>query len=150
MPSKNPVSDRIEVRLSDIHGHGVFALAPLPAGTLIGRYAGRRYTGKQAAARDWATDVTYAFGLSDGTLIDGGDRGNATRHLNHSCRPNCEAQETEEGGKLHVDIVTLRRIRTGEELFIDYGLQIQDGTAADYPCRCGTRRCRGTMVATGT
>jgi SET domain-containing protein len=39
----------------------------------------------------------------------------------------------------------------GEELFYDYGLVI-DGRQTkklkrDYACRCGTDRCRGTMLA---
>jgi SET domain-containing protein len=35
--------------------------------------------------------VTYLFALSDGATIDGSDGGNATRYINHSCRPNCVA-----------------------------------------------------------
>jgi uncharacterized protein len=147
MPSSPPVCDRIEVRHSAIHGRGVFATRSLPSGTHIGRYTGRRYSAAEAAERDWDNDITYAFGLSDGTTIDGGDGGNATCHLNHSCRPNCVAHElADEDGSLHIEIRTTRRIQVGEELFIDYGLQTE-GDAADYPCRCGTPRCRGSMVA---
>lgn len=74
---------------------------------------------------DWDAAITYLFGLSDGTVIDGSRGGNALRHLNHNCAPNCEAVETEASdGTLHLEIVTLREIAQDEELFIDYALDI--------------------------
>ena len=83
----------------------MFARADLRRGTTIGRYAGRRYAAEQVAEREWDPGVTYLFGLSDGSVIDGGDGGNATRFLNHSCAPTCQAWEIEgEGGVLQVDI----------------------------------------------
>lgn len=138
----------VEVRDSTVHGKGVFALRDLPAGTPIGRYGGRRYTPQQAGARDWDHELTYVFGLSDGSLIDGADGGNAMRHLNHSCSPNCIAYEVEDADGLpQVDIEARRRIRSGEELFIDYRLQAGEDDAFAYPCRCGSRRCRGSLLA---
>jgi hypothetical protein len=35
----------------------------------------------------------------------------------------------------------------GEELFLDYALIIEGDDPTDYPCACGTKRCRGTMAA---
>ncbi len=137
-----------EVCRSPIHGLGVFARNDLPAGTVIGRYAGRRYTAEQIPQRDWNRRLTYVFGLSDGSVIDGAQGGNATRHLNHCCEPNCQAVEFEEGGRLAVWIETLRDIRHGEELFIDYALQIaEDDDPSEHLCHCGAPACRGTMVA---
>lgn len=94
--------------------------------------------------------LTYLFGLSDGTTIDGAEGGNATRHLNHACEPNCEAQEEHgEGGQLVLRIEAIRHIRAGEELFIDYALNVDaDADPQDYSCRCGSIRCRGTLLAT--
>jgi hypothetical protein len=75
----------VEVRESRVHGAGVFALHSLPPGFLVGVYEGRRYAPSQAREREWDDAITYLFGLSDGTLIDAADGGNATRHINHSC-----------------------------------------------------------------
>jgi uncharacterized protein len=141
--------DDIELRHSDIHGLGAFAARALPAGHIVGTYEGRRYEPNQEADQPWDHDVTYVFGLSDGTLIDGAEGGNATRHINHSCEPNCQAcEETDEDGNLAIVIRTRRRVRGGEELFIDYRLDVGDADPADYPCRCGSPRCRGTLAAT--
>lgn len=137
----------IEVRTSGIHGLGAFATRRIERGQPIGHYAGRRY-GEDAAERDWDHGLTYVFGLSDGSFIDGAEGGNATRHLNHSCEPNCVAFEIEgDDGSPQILIEALRTIEPGEELFIDYALDV--GGEADpgaYPCACGAARCRGTML----
>jgi SET domain-containing protein len=139
------------VRHSTIHGHGVFATAAIPRGRFIGRFAGRRYSPEQAAALDWSDwdeALTYLFGLADGSVIDGGEGGNATRHLNHSCAPNCQAFETlGEDGLSAVEIETLKAIAPGAELLLDYALQLEGAEAGDFPCRCGARRCRGSLLA---
>ena len=85
--------------------------------------------------------------LDDKNVIDAGVGGNAARWINHACKPNCEADE--EDGR--VFIKALRKIEPGEELFYDYGLSIDDRYTpklkAEYACRCGARKCRGTMLA---
>jgi SET domain-containing protein len=148
MPAISEPLTAVEVRHSVVHGHGVFAIRFIAAGTVIGRYTGRRYEPDQVHEHDWDHDVTHVFGLSDGSVIDGADGGNATRYINHSCAPNCVAYEIEgKSGELHIEIEALSGIRSGTELFLDYGLDVGDNDPANYPCRCGVRRCRGTMAA---
>lgn len=138
----------VEVRASGVHGLGAFALRSIPRGQAIGAYEGRRYSPGEQADREWDHDLTYVFGLSDGTLIDGSDGGNATRHINHSCAPNCQAFEvTSEDGELTIQIEARRRLKKDEELSIDYQLDIGEHDPADYPCRCGAANCRGTLAA---
>jgi len=140
--------DTVEVRRSPIHGDGVFALRSLPPNAVVGVYEGRRYAPSDASERDWDDALTYLFGLSDGTLIDAAEGGNATRHINHSCDPNCQAsEESDDNGELSIVIRTRRRIRVGEELSIDYRLEVGANDPAAYPCRCGSPRCRGTLAA---
>lgn len=71
------------------------------------------------------------------------------RFLNHACEPNCEAVEkTGEDGRLKLQLVTLRAVSAGAELFLDYALTIDESESPpDYPCRCGLPGCRGTMAA---
>jgi SET domain-containing protein len=80
-------------------------------------------------------------------VIDAKHGGNSSRWINHSCKPNCEADE--EGGR--VFIKALRNILAGEELFYDYGLIIDakytKKLLAEYPCWCGAKSCRGTLLA---
>ncbi len=139
----------LRVSESGVHGLGAFATRPLPADAFIGFYEGRRYTPKQIAAKDWNDRLTYLFKLSNDETIDGAKGGNATRHLNHSCDPNCEAiEDYDDAGRLVLKFQTLVPVDAGEELFIDYGLTADvDADPADYPCSCGAASCRGTMLA---
>lgn len=139
----------LRVSASGVHGLGAYATRPLPAGAFLGLYEGRRYTPEQIAAKTWNDQLTYLFMLSNDETIDGGKGGNATRHLNHSCAPNCEAvEEYDEAGELVLKFQTLVDVDAGDELFIDYGLVADDGSpASDYACHCGASTCRGTMLA---
>ncbi|WP_350357282.1 SET domain-containing protein-lysine N-methyltransferase [Paraburkholderia fungorum] len=141
---------RISVRSSTVHGRGVFALRPLCAGELILEYTGTVMSWKRAVSRHRKfghVGHTFLFGLSDGRVIDGSLGGNSARWLNHACVANCEAVEW--NGR--VRILAVSDIQPGEELFITYGLSIEGhlsaAVRAQYACRCGHRRCRGTMLA---
>lgn len=140
------LGELVEVRDSGIHGRGVFARRPIEPGRRIGRYAGRRVANGSDPG-GWRDDVTYFFGLSDGSLIDGARGGNATRFLNHACEPNVEAVEQHgRAGRLEIVFHALRRIEPGEELLLDYRLHVE-GDPQDYPCRCRAAGCRGTLAA---
>lgn len=137
----------IETRESSVHGLGVFAVRRIAEGELVGRYEGRRYSAQQTAAKAWDDALTYLFAFSDGSVIDGSEGGNATRHLNHSCAPNCVAYEERQSRRKVISIYALASIEEGEELFLDYSLDAPDSDAAALQCRCFAARCRGTMVA---
>jgi uncharacterized protein len=137
----------IQVRDSTIHGSGAFAARNIKAGECIGRYTGRLYAPEEVGERDWDEALTFVFGLADGSVIDGSEGGNATRHINHSCKPNCAAYETEaDDGEAWIVIEALRRIPAGQELFIDYCLQVDAETTERFVCHCGAKACRGTLV----
>jgi uncharacterized protein len=142
---------RIVVRRSSIHGNGVFALRALITGERILEYKGLVTTLREASryqARRKQGAHTFLFGRSDGRVIDGGRGGNSTRWLNHACVANCEAVEEENG---RVFIEATRDITPGEELFIDYALELEAETdceaLAEYACGCGGKGCRGTMLS---
>lgn len=128
----------VEVRNSPIHGRGCFASENIAAGTRILEYTGRRMTLREANERYWERPATYLFGLSDGTVIDG--LGIAS-FVNHSCDPNCRAEEDE--GR--VWICALRNIKPGEELTFDY--KLKNSGMVSMPCYCGARNCRGSMFS---
>ena len=139
------------VKLSKVHGNGVFAARAIPAGTKIIEYGGNTISAKEADRRHPTNPDdpfhTFFFSLSSGKVIDGDDEGNDARWINHSCEPNCEAQE--EKGKVFIH--ALRDIPRGDELFYDYGLVIDErmtkALKKAYECRCGHPSCRGTMLA---
>lgn len=142
---------RIQVRRSGVHGKGMFCVAPIAKGETVIEYKGQVVSWKEALRRhphDPANpDHTFYFHVDDAHVIDGKVEGNSARWINHSCRPNCEAEEDE--GRIF--IVALRRLVPGEELFFDYGLVLDERQTAKvrmrYECRCGARACRGTMLA---
>jgi len=138
----------IEVGASGVHGIGAFASQDLVAEQRVGVYGGRRLSAEDAESLVSATGLTYIFALSDGHVIDGSDGGNATRHINHSCEPNCIAweEDAEDGSGSIVTVHALRDITVGEELFLDYSLIVDAADEHSYRCHCRARRCRGTMV----
>jgi SET domain-containing protein len=151
MPKKAVRARAWRVHVSPIHGRGVFAARPIRKGETIIEYRGRRTTWEEASESD-SGDAdpyhTFLFSLDDGRVIDAGVRGNSARWINHSCAPNCETYEDDDG---RVFIEARRAIREGEELSYDYHLEV-DGAIGPrlrraYACRCGAPRCRGTMLA---
>ncbi|WP_241082200.1 SET domain-containing protein [Achromobacter xylosoxidans] len=148
-----PIKPWYVVRRSKLHGNGVFAARKIPAGTRIIEYGGARISAKEADRRHPTNPDdpfhTFFFALSSGRVIDGGDQGNDARWINHSCAPNCEAQEGKHGKRVY--IVALQDIPRGTELSYDYGLvldgRITKALKEGYKCLCGTPPCRGTMLA---
>ena len=151
--TKPPRVDRssIVVKSSPIHGKGVFVAKPIKKGQAIIEYKGERISWKLAEKRHphdpKDPNHTFYFSLEDGRVIDAKYGGNAARWINHSCKPNCEADEA--GGRIFIR--TVRKIKAGEELTYDYGLVIDEPYTAtllaDYPCHCGSRVCRGTLLS---
>jgi uncharacterized protein len=145
---------RIQVRRSGVHGRGVFAVQDIAEGETIIEYVGEIISWKEADRRHPNNpddpNHTFYFSIKDGKkVIDAAVGGNSARWINHSCAPNCEADEDDDTHR--VFIKALRNIRAGEELNYDYGLIIDAPMTkklkAEYECRCGARKCRGTMLA---
>lgn len=142
---------RLQTRRSGVHGKGVFALQDLAEGETLIEYVGEVISWPEALRRhphDPAhPNHTFYFHIDEDHVIDAKVGGNSSRWINHSCQPNCEADE--QGRR--VFIKALRNIAAGEELFYDYGLVIDarytPKLLADYPCWCGAPDCRGTLLA---
>ena len=139
------------VRTSPIHGRGVFATRTIRKGAKIIEYRGARI-GRSDADVQPVRDPkdphhTFLFELSDGTIIDAASGGNSARWINHSCEPNCESVEYDDG-KLFIH--ARRTIRAGEELCYDYRIPVEGrGSERDrkaYACACRSSRCRGTLL----
>ena len=139
-----------EVRASPLHGLGVFATQRIRKGTRIIEYLGERVSHAEADRRYEAKDAndahTFLFIVDARTVIDAGVDGNAARFVNHACEPNCESVIEER----RVFIEAVRTIEPGEELSYDYQIQreVDDPPDVDaiFACRCGSARCRGSML----
>jgi uncharacterized protein len=139
------------VRKSSIHGRGVFATRRIAKGERLIEYKGERITWQEAERRYPVDPVpyhTFLFEVGDGDMcIDAARSSCAAKWINHSCKPNCEAVEDEDE---RIFIETVRAILPGEELTYDYNFILEERhTPAQkklFPCWCGKRGCRGTML----
>lgn len=138
------------LRRSRIQGRGAFATRPIRKGQRVAEYVGEHITNDEANARYVDTAMerhhTFLFAIDDDIAIDGARGGNDSKYFNHSCMPNCESVIV---GK-RVFIVAVRAIDAGSELTYDYRYERNGFTNAEareqYPCRCGTPECRGTIM----
>ena len=145
-----PPNKWIVVRHSKVHGYGCFARQFIPKGTRIIEYLGERISHKEADKRYEGADVndnhTFLFIADRKTVIDATRGGNESRFVNHHCDGNCES-ETEKG---RVFVEAIKDIKKGEELGYDYqiGRDRNDPPNVDeiYACRCGSPKCRGSML----
>jgi uncharacterized protein len=139
------------MRSSPVHGRGVFARVPIPAGTRLIEYRGERLSVAEADARypyDPAKPYhTFLFQIDDDVVVDAAVGGNLARWINHSCEPNCDA--VIDGGRIYIE--SIRDIAPGEELTYDYNFVLTErhtpAAKRRYPCACGATGCRGTMLA---
>lgn len=130
---------RLIVRSSGIHAAGCFTLDSIPKGTQVVEYTGERMPHDDADRLYDNLPYTYLFGTGDGVnVIDGYG---IAMYVNHSCDPNCETEEADDG---KIWIQSIREIAPGEELTYDYLLYEGDGQAT---CTCGAKTCRGTMYS---
>lgn len=141
---------RVAVRNSPIHGRGVFAVNSIARGARILEYTGERMSHAEADRRygdlHEGSSHTMLFAATDKVVIDATKRGGPARWINHSCAPNCEANE--EDGRVFIDAI--RPIRPGQELSYDYNLVLEERHTPklkrEHPCHCGAPKCRGTLL----
>lgn len=109
-------------------GLGLFAAEDIKRGDFIIEYTGERISTKEADTRGGK----YIFEINRLVSVDGKERVNTARYINHSCKPNCEV-EIKKGRIL---IFALKNIKRGDELNYDYGEDYFDTFIKPNGCRC--------------
>lgn len=149
MPPKQ--DQPFEIRRSKIQGRGAFATDNIRKGKRLIEYLGEPITHQEADKRYDDDDAagrhhTFLFILDDDTVLDARKTRCDAKYLNHSCDPNCETV-IEDG---HIWIDAIKPIKVGEELVYDYQFEFDDEYEPEdiryYACRCGTAKCRGTII----
>jgi SET domain-containing protein len=139
-----------EVRLSPIHGRGVFARRYIRKGTRLLEYVGERIDKEESNRRGLELfeqsqktggAAVYIFDVNDRWDLDGNKPYNHARLINHTCDPNTEMVNEDD----RLFLYALRDILPGEELSFDYGYDIEH--YLDHPCRCGKEGCVGYIVS---
>lgn len=111
-----------------VNGLGLFAKVSIKKGDCIIEYIGEIIDNKEANRRGGK----YLFQTSANRHLDGKGRDNIARYINHSCKPNCEA-DTIRG---RVFISAIKNISAGEELNYDYGKEYWDEHIKPKGCLC--------------
>src|SRR5262249_61201787 len=111
MPAKLSPSRHLRTGRSKA-GLGLFARVAIKKGQFIVRYSGRKI---RAEAAD-ELDTRYLFEVNARWTIDGSNRRNLARYINHSCRPNAEAYFV----KNVIKIRGIKNIKAGSEITVQY------------------------------
>jgi uncharacterized protein len=119
-------------------GLGMFAQQDIPSQTRICEYIGIRIPNAKAEK----ADNRYIMYLNSTHAIDGQERANAARYINHSCQPNAAAYTT--GKRLW--IWSEQPIKAGEEITLDYGKEYFDAYIQGVGCRC--QKCKPKTAQT--
>jgi len=138
-PKLNPdfMCFKLTIRRSKIHRYGVFAGQRIPAKHKVIEYTGKRLNRKEAKYRGDG-DYTYLFAVDDYWTLDGAIGGSGAEIINHSCDPNLVSRVL----KGHVLYMSLRTIKPGEELTVNYNFGKDVRT---FPCSCGSPSCGGAI-----
>ena len=125
-----------EMRPTPDAGFGAFAVAPIPAGTIVACFGGTlmdRTTFDTMPADRRSRSIQ----IDDDAFFLGPVEREPGDAVNHSCDPNCGM-----GGASQV--VAMRDIAVGEALTFDYAMA--DGSNYDeFDCACGTALCRSRV-----
>jgi len=109
-------------------GLGLFAIDRIPPRKRIIEYTGTLISNAEVEKKRGK----YFFGVNTKWSIDGSERANKARYINHSCKPNAEAFIS--GHRIWV--WSKRTIKSGEEITIDYGREYFEDQIKPRGCRC--------------
>jgi SET domain-containing protein len=129
---------QLRVGRSKIHRWGVYAKEHIPKNRKVIEYTGERISRRETKRRSDAAELNYLFTLDKYWTLDGAVGGSGAEFINHSCDPNIVARIV----KGHILYYSMREIRPGEELTVDYHFSKDVEKVA---CACGAARCRGTI-----
>lgn len=125
-------------RTSAFDGMGVFALEPVPEGTLLAVWGGL-VVDREGLDRLDPRDRQLTLQVEEGLYLAPAGPPDPADFVNHSCDPNA-------GLRGQVVLVAMRPIAADEEVCYDYAMS--EATSYDeFECRCGSDRCRGRVTA---
>ena len=111
-------------------GLGLYAAENIPKGQFIIEYTGQKISDEEADRRA----NRYLFEINDRWTLDGSAHDHTARYINHSCRPNAEAELDEDEERIYIR--AKKRIKAGDEITYDYGKDHFDEFIKPKGCRC--------------
>lgn len=113
-------------------GLGLFANRPYKKDELVIEYKGKMVS----EAESQRIGGKYLFELNDKWTLDGKGRDNVARYINHSCKPNCYAELSDD--EKQVFIRAKRTIVKGEEFNYNYGKSHFEIEIKPHGCLCAS------------
>ncbi|XP_040052367.2 histone-lysine N-methyltransferase NSD3 isoform X2 [Gasterosteus aculeatus] len=137
-----------EVIKTDGRGWGLQTNQALRKGDFVTEYVGEVIDAEECQQRikraheNHVADF-YMLTLTKDRVIDAGPKGNSSRFMNHSCRPNCETQKWTVNGDVRIGLFTLCDVEAGTELTFNYNLHCVGNRRSS--CHCGSDNCSGFL-----
>ena len=128
----------VDVRKSEIDGHGVFAAEMIPPRLKIGEIRGEAISCAEGRRRAATLHRIMIVEISPRTAIDASKSTDPMRFTNHSCQANARLAII--AGR--IEFYALRAIAPGEEITVNYGETHHEGKLR---CRCGAPNCVGAL-----
>jgi SET domain-containing protein len=130
---------------SKIDRRGVFAESGIPARRKVVEYTGEKIRvavairrTRRILFRSRGPKRLYLARLNRFWVIDGAVGGCGAEFINHCCDPNLFPRRV----RGRMAFFSKKPIRKGQELTIDYSF---GPSPKPVTCRCGSRKCRGTI-----
>ena len=124
------VSDKLIIKGSKKHGLGIFSRIPLDSNELIIIFGG--YVDTKPVEDGYFLQLKPGFYLNNSLTNPKDDLSN---FLNHSCEPNTEIRDL-------ICVYTSSAINEGDEITMDYFLNMDISKFPDFTCNCETPSCK--------
>ena len=123
--------DDFEVKESSIKGigRGLFSLRTVYRGDTIGPYTGILVNDEECSSEKYAASHYTLWLCKDYNIVAEGESASYTRYINHSDKPNARFVVSTRWKTARVE--ALKRIRPGEEIFLDYGPYFWDAVGIE-------------------
>jgi uncharacterized protein len=129
----------VEVKNSKINGQGVFAARDFESDEVILPLDDSRVVDEKHPLRPELGELEYHCDyLADGKVVL---QPSPECYINSSCDPNVYAKTIDDVRY----VVARRNIEKVEEITVDYIIDCHGGIV--WQCRCGSAKCRGTIVS---
>lgn len=100
-------------------GFGLFAKTTIFKGDTIGRYTGKLITDAQSNREPYLSSHYILWICKNHSIVAEGALASYTKYINHKDKPNARFVVSTRWKKARVEAI--RKINSGEEIFIDYG-----------------------------
>ncbi len=128
------ITPKAECRESKIDGVGIFSIEDIQKGEVVGVIGGIIVPVSEIKEY-WKRVGDFGAQLSDDFFIVPSDKEELKRTgaFNHSCEPNC-------GFEKEIILISIKDIKKGEEILIDYGMH--HSLMDSFECKCVSGNCR--------